>query len=194
MALPALIQLMIVTAVSTGLRVSEVLGLKWRAVDLARGWISVKERYYRGDTDVPKSPDAERGLPLVGLVKAYRRLKPLNAEPGDYVFEDRGEPLDDRDILKNYIRPAAERLGFYFPGFGWHSFRRQYITRIQDEGASTIDAQVQAGHSRPDMTLEYTILTVKKRARAVRRLQKKLLPKGADWSPDRGFAGIVRDA
>jgi integrase len=193
MALPALIQLMIMTAVSTGLRVSELLGLKWRAVDLVRGWISVVERYYRGDTDVPKSLSSERGLSLGILGEAFRRLKPLDAKPEDYAFGEGGEPLDDREILKNYIRPAAERLGLYFPGFGWHSFRRQNITRIQEEGANTIDAQLQAGHSRPSMTLEYTIVAEKKRRRAVNRLQKKLLPKSPDWSPDSGFAGIVRD-
>jgi integrase len=187
-ALPPLIQLMIATVVSTGLRVSEVLGLKWRAIDLARSRVSVEERYYRGDTDVPKSLSSERGLSLGTLDEAFRRLRPLDAKPEDYVFGEGGEPLDDREILKNYIRPAAERLGFYFLGFGWHSYRRQNITRIQEEGASPVDAQVQAGHKNLDMTWEYTIITERKRARAVKRLQKKLLPKGTDWSPEGGFA------
>jgi integrase len=193
MALPALIQLMIMTPVSTGLRVSELLGLKWRAVDLVRGWISVTERYYRGNTDVPKSLDAERNLPFVELVEAYRRLKPLDAKPEDYVFGEGGGPSDDREILKNYSRPAAKRLGLYFPGFGWHSFRRQNITRMQDHGASMADAQAQAGHASSEMTLEYTIPSAKKRVRAVKRPQKRLLPEAADWLPERGFAEIVRD-
>ena len=184
---------MVMTAVSTGLRVSEVLGLKWRAVDLVRGWIMVNERYFRGDTDVPKTDPSERCLPLGILVEVFRCFKPVDAKPEDYVFSENGEPFDDREILKKYIRPAAERLGFYFLGFGWHSFRRQNITRIQEEGASPVDAQVQAGHSRLDMTREYTIITERKRVKAVKRLQKKLLPKGTYWSPDAGFAGIVRD-
>jgi integrase len=187
------IQLMIATVVSTGLRVSEVLGLKWRVIDLARSWVSVEERYYRGDTDVPKSISSERGLSLGTLDEAFRRLKPLDAKPGDHVFGEGGEPLDDRDILKNYLRPAAERLGFYFLGFGWHSFRRQNLTRIRGEGPSEVETQVQAGHSRLDMTREYIILTEKKRVGAVKRLQKKLLPEGANWSAEGGFAGIVRD-
>jgi len=85
-------------------------------------------------------------------------------------------------------------LGFYFPGFGWHSFRREHITRIQEEGKSTIGAQVQAGHARPSMTKDYIILTERKLAGAVRRFQRKLLPNGVDWSPESGFAGIVRNA
>ncbi len=108
MALPALIQLMIMTAVSTGLRVSELLGLKWRAVDLVRGWISVTERYYRGDTDVTKSPDAERNLPLAELVEAYRRLKPLDAEPEDYVFRG-GRRTFRRPRHSQELHPSGSR-------------------------------------------------------------------------------------
>src|SRR3989442_5193407 len=47
------IRLMVETAISTGMRVSEIIGLKWRCVDLDRGRIRVEERYYRGDTDEP---------------------------------------------------------------------------------------------------------------------------------------------
>ena len=114
----------------------------------------------------------------------------MDAKPEDYVFSDGGEPFDDREVLKKYIRPAAKRFGFYFLGFGWHSFRRQNITRIQEEGASEADAQKHAGHSRPKMTREYTIVT----ERAIRSFQKKLLPKRTHWSPEGGFAGIVRNA
>jgi hypothetical protein len=66
--------------------------------------------------------------------------------------------LDDRAILRNVIRPASKRLGFYFEGRGWHSFRRQNITVLQEEGATAFEAMTQAGHSRPAMTGEYTIV------------------------------------
>jgi hypothetical protein len=68
------------------------------------------------------------------------------------------EPLDDHSILRGVIRPAARRLGLYFEGFGWHSFRRQNITLLQEEGATAFEAMAQAGHSRPLMTGEYTIV------------------------------------
>jgi len=174
-AVPASERLMIETAVSTGMRVSEILGLRWRCVDLKIGVIKVEERLYRGETGEPKSERGRRILPLGILVERYRRHRPVNAKPEHYVFQNAGEPMDDRSILRNVIRPAAKSLGFYFEGFGWHSFRRQNITVLQEEGATTFEAMAQAGHSRPSMTGEYTIVGFERREQAVRRLQERLL-------------------
>src|SRR5262249_20397867 len=46
-SIPFDIRLMIATAVTTGMRVSEILALKWKNVDLDRGTVRVEERYYR---------------------------------------------------------------------------------------------------------------------------------------------------
>ena len=99
----------------------------------------------------------------------YRQHKPAGANPDSFVFEKEGEPMDDRSILRNVIRPAAKRLGFCFEGFGWHSFRRQNITVLQEERATAFEAMAQAGHSRPSMTGEYTIVGLGRREQAVRR-------------------------
>jgi hypothetical protein len=82
--------------------------------------------------------------------------------------------MDDRAILRNVIRPAAKRLGIYFEGLGWHSFRRQNLTLMQEEGATTFEAMAQAGHTRPAMTSEYTVVDFGRRADAVIRLQERL--------------------
>ena len=174
-AVPLFVRLMVELAVSTSMRISEILGLKWRCVDLERGLVHVEERYYRGDTDEPKSERSRRSLPLGYLTEALRRHKPSRAPLDDYVFHKGGEPLDDRAILRDHIRPATKRLGFYFEGFGWHSFRRQHLTLIQEEGATAFEAQAQAGHSRPVMTSEYTIVGLERREQAVRRVQERLL-------------------
>ena len=178
-ALPELVQLMVETAVSTGMRISEILGLKWGCVDLDRSLVWVRERYYRGDTDEPKSERSRRVLPLGYLVEAYRRRRAGCPTPSGYVFEKDGEPMDDRALLKDVIRPAAKQLGIYFQGFGWHSFRRQNLTVIQEEGATTFEAQAQAGHSRPIMTGEYTVVHLERRKAAVLRLQERLLGESA---------------
>ena len=87
-------------------------------------------------------------------------------------------PLDDRELLREIIRPIAEELGIYFPGFGWHSFRREHLTVIQEESATTFEAMAQAGHSSPDVTALYTIVNLDRRQAAVERLQKRLFGGG----------------
>jgi hypothetical protein len=110
------------------------------------------------------------------LVKAYRPHKPAHA--GGYIFEKDGNPLDDRAILKNFIQPAAERCRFYFSGFGWHSLRRQNLTTIHEDGATPIEAQVQAGYSTPTVASECTIVSIERRKQPMLRLQERLLGEG----------------
>ncbi|MCL4841280.1 MAG: tyrosine-type recombinase/integrase [Bryobacteraceae bacterium] len=171
------VRLMVETAISTGMRVSEIIGLKWRCVDLDRGLIRVEERYYRGDTDEPKSERSHRILSLGVLLEDYRSWKPGTAGPDDYVFHRAGKPMDDRQLLRNELRPAAKRLDIHFPGFGWHTFRRQNLTLIQEEGASPFEAQAQAGYSKPVMTSAYTLVGLDRREKAVRKVQLRLLKK-----------------
>jgi integrase len=167
-------RLIVETAVSTGMRISEILGLKWRSVDLERGVVHVEERYYRGDTGEPKSERGQRSLPLGELAKVYCALKPAGAGADRYVFHEGAKPLDDRQLLQKVLRPVAEELGIYFPGFGWHTFRRMHLTLVQEAGATTFEAMAQAGHSRPSMTREYTIIGLERREQAVRQMQRRL--------------------
>ena len=114
-----------------------------------------------------------------------------------YVFEENGRPLDDRAILRDVIRPAATELGFYFEGLGWHSFRRQNITVLQEVGATTFEVMAQAGHSRPAMTPEYTMLVwsgAKKRSGGCKR-DCFLAEPGrheSDFGDCAGFAGLEK--
>jgi hypothetical protein len=75
----------------------------------------VQETYFRGDVGETKTEESHRALAPGMLVSAFDRARSADAKPGDYVFHVDGEPMDDRDILRRYIRPAAEQLGSTFP-------------------------------------------------------------------------------
>ena len=62
--LPAPVRLIVETLVSTGMRISEALGLRWSSVDLERGIVRVVERLYRGELAEPKTECALRALAL----------------------------------------------------------------------------------------------------------------------------------
>jgi hypothetical protein len=45
---------------------------------------------------------------------------------------------------------------------------------MQELGATVFEAQAQAGHSRPAMTSEYTVVSLKRREEAVVKLQERI--------------------
>jgi integrase len=116
-------------------------------------------------------------------VEVYCALKPAGVSADRYVFHERARALDDRQLLQKVLRPVAEELGIYFPGFGWHTFRRMHLTLVKEAGATAFEAMAQAGHSRPSTTREYTIIRLDRRERAVRRMQRRLFVAGK--GPDR---------
>jgi integrase len=171
------VQLAVATAVSTAMRASELSGLKWGSVDLQDGKVYVQESFYRGEVGETKTPESHRSLSLGLLLPIFRRVKPSNASPDDYVFQIGGKPLDDRSVLRQFIRPAAKALGFHFPGFGWRTFRRLNLTAIQGPGGVNVfEAMAQAGHTKPETTMKYTLTDASHREDAVREVQRRWLP------------------
>ena len=103
-------------------------------MDFARGLILVR-RFYRGDLDTVKSVRSRRDVPMGYLAPDLQSL--CQGDPERFVFEIAARPewgrkqgtcRDDRDILKHLLRPAAQAISEYRPGFGWHSLRREAVT------------------------------------------------------------------
>ena len=86
---------------------------------------------------------------------------------------------DDRDILQHFLRPAAEKLGLYYPGFGFHSFRREAVTALANE-IGVPQTMKAAGHSKADMTLLYTLDDFEKQSAGIRHFQQQVLGSADD--------------
>jgi integrase len=106
------VQLLIAVTLSTGMRVSELAGLRWGSVDLERGILVVQETFFRGSIGATKTHDSERAVPIGMLREAFRSTRPDGAQPNDFVFVINGKSIDDRAILRKHLRPVAEELGF----------------------------------------------------------------------------------
>ncbi len=169
-------------ALFCGLRISEVLGLTWRHVDFSRGMLLIRQRYYRGDVDVPKCDKARRDIPFGHLVEWLRALYPGPQAANDYCFSVRtihGFTRDDATMRRYFLRPPAEKLGLYYPGFGFHSFRREAVTAISSK-IGAIQACRVAGHSRMDTTLLYGLDDYLLQETAIKSMQE----------PFRGVMGV----
>ena len=182
LALPDDVRLIIMAALFCTLRISEVLGLQWRHLDFKTGKIMVRQRYYRGNLDVPKSQKAIRDVPMGELSRLLAERNPGPQAADDFVFSvktSRGVCRDDRDILQHFLRPAAEKLGLYYPGFGFHSFRREAVTALAQE-IGVPQTMKAAGHSKADMTLLYTLEDFEQQAAGIRHFQHQVLGSADD--------------
>lgn len=154
-------RLIIETALLNGMRVSEVLGLRWRSLNLATEIIGIEERFWRGDIDLVKTRQSKRRATTVGLTDQYRALYEANGrpKPDAFIFERRDGTLPDDNAVRYSLKKAAAELGVDFMGFGMHTLRRANITWRQSYGGATaIEASKAAGHADVAMTSRYTKL------------------------------------
>jgi integrase len=64
---------LVVTAIFTGLRASELRGLRWDDVDLDKAELTVRQRADRwGSIGSPKSDAGKRDVPLAPIIKSGR--------------------------------------------------------------------------------------------------------------------------
>jgi integrase len=173
--------LVLETAIATGVRISEILALKWCNVDLEAGVIHIVQRNWRGDIDDPKSKTSKRPLTLGYLVDRYRvKAAADKAQPEKWVFvrtDGGGLPLWDSGV-RQALKKAAAAEGCDFPGLGPHSFRRANITWRQEVGGSSIEASKIAGHSTVRMTEEYTKIQITRQEELTRLIQERLASVG----------------
>ena len=187
-ALPERIQLMVLLAMMTSMRMSEILGLRWGRVDLVNGFIHVAESCYRGHFSAVKTRRSERKTPLSPtLWKALQIWKvKKGGNPDQLLFATRnGRPLSDKNLLARYIYPKCDALKM--PRVSWHMFRHLHGTLLSQLGVPVAVTQAQLGHADPRITLMiYTHVMPDAQKDAVMRLERfllipnhpKLLPEG----------------
>ena len=178
---------MMYVAIYTGLRISELAGLRWD--DVHQDSITVDERFCRGDWGAPKS-DASNATIAVNrcVIERIHRLKLLTVEvkagwavrkyrvvktegPHDLVFQSvkDGKPIRDNNILCRFIKPAARAMGLQW--VNWRCLRTSHATWLKMAGADVKDAQAQLRHSKASTTLDiYQQFVPESQQRVVDRL------------------------
>jgi integrase len=154
-------RLIVATALFTGLRISELLGLTWSDVDFAAGVLRVRaqlSRAHRGAPAVrvpPKTAASHRDVPLVaqlaGLLIAHHRATRFAADT-DWVFTtSRGTPHSQRNINRHGLQRAAEIAGLGrdgWPPLRFHDLRHTFASHlILDLGVDVAQVSHILGHA-----------------------------------------------
>lgn len=162
------VRLMVDVILTTGWRLSEVLALKHDAIEGDQ--LVVRRSWYRGTL-------TEHAKTAAGLRRNWvgSLAQELAARPGEFIFgNDQGVPADERSIQQYILRPAAESVGVYRPGFGFRLFRRENISWRQEAGATPAEVMRAAGHTRIDTTMIYTVTDQERERRVIETVKGRM--------------------
>ncbi len=144
-----------IVAVNTGMRRSEILYLKWDDVNLKQGYITVIESKNNESRSIPINKIL---MDTLSCVK--------NTSPGDYVFShSNGEPVKS---VKKGFWAALRRSGINKCRF--HDLRHTFATRLVMAGVDIVTVKEPMGHKDIKMTMRYSHPTPEHKKQAVERL------------------------
>jgi len=152
-ALPEPSRSLVWLLVLTGLRVGELLALRWRDVDLVNGVIRVRQAVYEGHFDEPKTRSSNRTVPLGSkAVQILTGRKPEAIDPEALVFASRkkGTPLCRHNLLNRQLAPTCKVLGL--PRISWHALRHCNATLLDSVGTPRGTVTAILGHASPEIT------------------------------------------
>jgi integrase len=144
---------LVLTLLRTGLRVGEVVALKWETVDLVARKLVVRAAFWRNVEGPPKS-GRTREVPLasdlVAALRAHRHLR------GSYVFcHGDGRPLTRHNVA-TAVERTARRAGLR--RIGVHVVRHTFASHLVMRGVPLKVVQELLGHADLRMTLRYAHL------------------------------------
>jgi integrase len=137
----------------TGLRLGELLALRWCNVDFAGRRLSITHNLWRGRLVSPKTEASKRTLhlpdALAGILQAHRSRSEWD-KPEDFIFcTGQGGPLDPDHLRKCVLYPALKAVGIE-PGdrtHGFHMFRHSAATIVHAQTRDKALAGDLLGHS-----------------------------------------------
>jgi integrase len=152
----------IATAIFSGLRQGELLGLRWADVDLQAGLIHVRHQLDRGGGYAPpKTPQAYRDvvlMPSLAQLLREHKLASGHSQPEDPVFATlAGKPMYYRNLSRRGLADAIEKAGIDQEGeprLRFHDLRHTFASLLIAEGLNIVFISRQLGHASPSFTLD----------------------------------------
>ena len=134
--LPEPLNIMVLVAGAYGLRVSELLALKWEDIDEKAQTITIRRKFTRGQLGEPKTAASAAPLPVARpLLKSLISYKQkTNGSEWLFPSPQTGGPRSASMLLQKGLKPIARELGLGDVGF--HSLRHACRSWLSSGGAA----------------------------------------------------------
>ena len=175
---------MITIALKTGLRLGELLALRWSDVDLTAGRLVVRRAVARGIVGTPKSGKSREVALSQEAIRTLAACRSAH-DPSDLVFADPNGAMLTKHTSKHPLWRASKRAGLRL--FGWHTLRHTFASHLAMRGVPLVAIQQLLGHSTIEMTMRYAHLSPLVHRQAVDLLDAK---GGAKFGHQMGTEGV----
>jgi integrase len=141
---------MILLALRTGLRISELVALTWENIDLPRRVLHVRQALVLGVLGLPKSNKERHVAMSQDAVDALLALGPGTG----WVFPRLdGRSVDD-SVARRILYKTCEVAGLR--RIGWHVLRHTFASQLVGMNAPLRNVQEMLGHASLEMTMKYS--------------------------------------
>jgi len=167
----------------TGLRVSELLALRWRDVDFDNLELQVTRAIWHQIVGDCKTEASAKPVPLDSyMADDLQRWRKQSAYPmdDDYIFASetmRGkQPYWPDNLMRRHILPVARANGIH-KRIGWHTFRHSFGTLLKANGEDVKTVQELLRHANSRITLEvYTQAVTSHKRAAQSKVVRMMVP------------------
>jgi integrase len=168
---------------ATGLRVSELLALRWSDVDFENLELNVTRSIWHQVVGNCKTEASAKPVPMDNYMAEdllrWRRQSDY-ASDDDYVFASETmkgkQPYWPDNLMKRHIRPVAKANGIN-KNIGWHTFRHSFGTLLKANGEDVKTVQELLRHANSRITLDVYTQAVSSNKRAAQsKVVKMMVP------------------
>ena len=172
---------MVIVAICTGLRVSEVLALRWEHIDFSTGVILVQQGVVSGRIGKVKTEASQDEIPIDPAFAGLLLARLAEREPRGLVFPSHvtGRSYHAGILQQKILRPKGEEIGI--SKLGWHTFRHTYRSLLDEAGAPIGVQQKLMRHSNVATTMNvYGNSTLRAKQDANSKVVKMLIQTQTD--------------
>ena len=148
---PCQLRSMVLVALRTGLRFSELTALHWEDIDLNQGLLNVHRSIVEGHLGPTKNLRTRH----IRLTREVLEVLHVTPRECPLVFHHGGAPVHQRVAIKR-LRRLSRRAGI--EPTTWHDLRHTFASRLVARGAPLPAVQQLLGHADIAMTMRYTHL------------------------------------
>ena len=190
-------------ALSTGMRIGEIVGLRWDDIDFTNRILFVRSTLNRLPTvdgesktqlfvGTPKTKNGRRSIPLFDAIISdladWRKTQEADAQLAQSAYENTGyvvtnefgKPIEPRTFRDHYIR-ILKAAGL--PHFTFHALRHTFATRAIEQGMDVKALSKILGHASVGFTLDTYAHLLDDHKRESMMLMQELYPQPATQKP-----------